>query len=97
VFTRAKSFDRNISTKEELYAIGKELLEPEWPLRIRLLGLRVTKLKDLKMKDDQGIKRVSFSLLLLLTSSHIVSIVFWAYWNDWRVFIEETKVTRRRQ
>ncbi|KAI0049981.1 DNA/RNA polymerase [Auriscalpium vulgare] len=58
VFTRAKSFDRWITTKEELFATGKDLLQPEWPLRLRLIGLRLTKLKDMRKKDDgQGIKR----------------------------------------
>ncbi|KAL6310385.1 DNA/RNA polymerase [Sparassis latifolia] len=61
VFTRAKSFDRWISTKkEDLYAIGKELLTPELPLTVRLIGLRVTKLKDLRADLDArpgGIKR----------------------------------------
>ncbi|CAL1706501.1 unnamed protein product [Somion occarium] len=61
VYTRAKSFDRWISTKkEDLFAIGKELLLPELPLRIRLIGLRVTKLKDLREDADSkpgGIKR----------------------------------------
>ncbi|KAN0135378.1 hypothetical protein V8E53_006657 [Lactarius tabidus] len=52
VFTRAKTFNRWIKTKTELYEAGRELLQPEWPLRIRLIGLRVTKLKDLRKKDD---------------------------------------------
>jgi len=52
VFTRAKTFNRWIKTKAELYEAGQELLQPEWPLRIRLIGLRVTKLKDLRKKDD---------------------------------------------
>ncbi|KAJ3556244.1 hypothetical protein NM688_g2131 [Phlebia brevispora] len=53
VFTRAKSFDRWISTKkEDLFAIGKELLLPELPLKIRLIGLRVTKLKDMRADVD---------------------------------------------
>ena len=41
--------------------IGKELLLPELPLRIRLIGLRVTKLKDLREDADAkpgSIKRV---------------------------------------
>lgn len=37
---------------------GKELLMPEFPLSLRLIGLRVTKLKDLKADDSGGIKRV---------------------------------------
>ncbi|OJT06968.1 DNA polymerase kappa [Trametes pubescens] len=61
VFTRAKSFDRWISTKkEDLFAIGQELLKPELPLTLRLIGLRVTKLKDLKAEAEskaRGIKR----------------------------------------
>ncbi|KAI0762097.1 DNA/RNA polymerase [Trametes elegans] len=61
VFTRAKSFDRWISTKkEDLFAIGAELLKPELPLTIRLIGLRVTKLKDLRAEaasKARGIKR----------------------------------------
>jgi DNA polymerase kappa len=60
VFTRAKTFNRWIKTKTELYEVGRELLQPEWPLRIRLIGLRVTKLKDLRKKDD-GIAKVQRS------------------------------------
>ncbi|KAF8444610.1 hypothetical protein L210DRAFT_3530321 [Boletus edulis BED1] len=55
VFTRAKSFDRWVSQKkEELFAIGKELLLPELPLTIRLIGLRITKLKDLHAAEPAG-------------------------------------------
>ncbi|KAJ3891077.1 DNA/RNA polymerase [Lentinula edodes] len=76
VFTRAKSFERWITKKNDLLAvrdlstvrsfftdvvvheqIGTELLLPELPLKIRLIGLRVTKLKDLKISADSGIKR----------------------------------------
>ncbi|TFY79901.1 hypothetical protein EWM64_g4108 [Hericium alpestre] len=57
VFTRAKSLDRWVTKKSNLLAIGKELLKPELPLCIRLIGLRVTKLKDLRKKDEPtGIK-----------------------------------------
>jgi hypothetical protein len=40
--------------------VGKELLLPELPLTIRLIGLRVTKLKDLRAPSPAagGIKRV---------------------------------------
>lgn len=61
VFTRAKSFNRWIKTKSELYEAGKELLHPEWPLCLRLIGLRVTKLRDLRKKDD-GITKVRDSV-----------------------------------
>ncbi|KAJ3007023.1 hypothetical protein NUW54_g1544 [Trametes sanguinea] len=61
VHTRAKSFDRWVSTrKEDLFAIGQELLKPELPLTLRLIGLRVTKLKDLRAEAEskaRGIKR----------------------------------------
>ncbi|KAJ7783089.1 IMS-domain-containing protein [Mycena metata] len=58
VFTRAKSHNRWISKKEDLFAVGQELLLPELPLSIRLIGLRVTKLKDLREPDPSiGIKR----------------------------------------
>ncbi|KAF8495871.1 IMS-domain-containing protein [Gautieria morchelliformis] len=57
VFTRAKSSTRYINRKEELFAIGKRLLMPEFPLTIRLIGLRVTKLKDLRAPEGQGLKR----------------------------------------
>ncbi|KAK0195348.1 DNA/RNA polymerase [Armillaria mellea] len=59
VFTRAKSFDRWMMKKEELFRIGKELLVPEFPLKLRLIGLRVTKLKDLRAASHTtvGIKR----------------------------------------
>ncbi|KAG6920254.1 hypothetical protein DXG01_005023 [Tephrocybe rancida] len=59
VFTRAKSFDHWVTSKEELFATGKELILPEFPLTIRLIGLRVTKLKDLRAPPEpaNGIKR----------------------------------------
>ncbi|KAA1471783.1 DNA/RNA polymerase [Dentipellis sp. KUC8613] len=58
VFTRAKSLTRWVTKKEDIFAIGKELLLPELPLRIRLIGIRATKLKDLrKAAEPTGIKR----------------------------------------
>ncbi|KAG6866757.1 hypothetical protein C0991_011416 [Blastosporella zonata] len=64
VLTRAKSFDRWITTKEELFATGQELILPEFPLALRLIGLRVTKLKDLRAPPEpiNGIKRFFGSL-----------------------------------
>lgn len=35
---------------------------PELPLTIRLIGLRVTKLKDLRAAGDQGLKRASYAV-----------------------------------
>ncbi|TBU33633.1 DNA/RNA polymerase [Dichomitus squalens] len=61
VCTRAKSLDKWLSGRaEELFTLGKELLKPELPLTLRLIGLRVTKLKDLKAEAEskaRGIKR----------------------------------------
>ena len=45
--------------------IGKELLTPELPLTLRLIGLRITKLKDLREDPDANagsIKRVCILL-----------------------------------
>lgn len=36
---------------------------PEFPLSLRLIGLRVTKLKDLREDDNKGIKRVRIAYL----------------------------------
>ncbi len=44
--------------KRFIAQIGKELLQPKLPLCLRLIGLRVTKLKDLRVPDEKGIKRV---------------------------------------
>jgi DNA polymerase kappa len=44
---------------------GKELLLPELPLTLRLIGLRVTKLKDLRAASPTGgIKRVCSYLII---------------------------------
>lgn len=53
-----------MSTYYEHRKTGKELLLPELPLRLRLIGLRVTKLKDLRLDEDAkpgSLKRVSRS------------------------------------
>lgn len=43
-----------------LVQAGLELLKDEWPLCLRLIGLRMTKLKDLQAPEpSSGIKRVS--------------------------------------
>jgi len=57
VCTRAKAMNRWVTKKDDLFNIGKELLMPEFPLSLRLIGLRVTKLKDLKEDEKKGIKR----------------------------------------
>ncbi|KAG8926671.1 hypothetical protein FRC01_008524 [Tulasnella sp. 417] len=62
LFTRAKSCNRYVSTKEDLLAIGKELFLKENasaknPLKLRLIGLQVSKLKDLRIDEDKGIMK----------------------------------------
>ncbi|KAF8513145.1 IMS-domain-containing protein [Hysterangium stoloniferum] len=58
LFTRAKSLTRYVSSKADLFSIGMGLLRPELPLNIRLIGLRVTKLKDLRAPEEpRGLKR----------------------------------------
>ncbi|KAJ3570389.1 hypothetical protein NP233_g4438 [Leucocoprinus birnbaumii] len=57
VFTRAKSLNRYVSSKDDLFSIGKELFLAEGRLKLRLIGLRVTKLKDLRAPSPGGIKR----------------------------------------
>ena len=43
-----------------MFQVGKELILTEFPLKLRLIGLRVTKLKDLRAASStNGIKRVS--------------------------------------
>ncbi|EKM80636.1 hypothetical protein AGABI1DRAFT_55621 [Agaricus bisporus var. burnettii JB137-S8] len=57
VFTRAKSLDRYVSSKEDLFSIGRKLFLAEGHLKLRLIGLRVTKLKDLRAPSPAGIKK----------------------------------------
>jgi len=58
VFTRAKSLSRYVNSKADLFSVGMALLKPELPLNIRLIGLRVTKLKDLRAPEGaQSLKR----------------------------------------
>ena len=40
---------------------------PEFPLSLRLIGLRVTKLKDLREDERKGIKRVRLPYLSIAT------------------------------
>ncbi|KAF9793195.1 hypothetical protein BJ322DRAFT_997410 [Thelephora terrestris] len=57
VCTRSKAMNHWVARKDDLFNIGKELLMPEFPLSLRLIGLRVTKLKDLREDEKKGIKR----------------------------------------
>ncbi|KAJ9114977.1 hypothetical protein QFC22_005305 [Naganishia vaughanmartiniae] len=48
VKTRQVSLNKFVNTAAEIYPHAKELLEKEFPLKIRLLGIRMTHLKDLQ-------------------------------------------------
>lgn len=58
-FTRAKALPRYVTKKEEILAVGRELLIKELPLKLRLIGLRITSLKDLRpAANANGIEKV---------------------------------------
>lgn len=63
----------------DVLQIGKEILMPEFPLTIRLIGLRVTKLKDLKAEADSkaaGIMKVfEYALPTCETHNKLTCIV----------------------
>ncbi|KAF8326536.1 uncharacterized protein EI90DRAFT_3281627 [Cantharellus anzutake] len=52
-FTRAKSLSRFITSKADIFAAGKELFLKEFPSisKLRLIGLRLTMLKDLRLHE----------------------------------------------
>ncbi|ORY32874.1 hypothetical protein BCR39DRAFT_522235 [Naematelia encephala] len=53
--SRAQSVKKWIATADEILPIAQELLKKELPLRIRLLGIRMSTLKDLTL-PDKGIR-----------------------------------------
>ncbi|KAG8754499.1 hypothetical protein FRC12_011168, partial [Ceratobasidium sp. 428] len=56
-FSRAKSLTKWTMKKEDILPHARELLLKEFPLSLRLMGLRLTNLKDLREPNDSGLKR----------------------------------------
>ncbi|CAE6482324.1 unnamed protein product [Rhizoctonia solani] len=56
-FSRAKSLPKWTMTKEDILPHAQELLLKEFPLSLRLLGLRLTNLRDLQEDVNTGLKR----------------------------------------
>jgi DNA polymerase kappa len=56
--TRAMTVTKWIKSKDEIWPVAEALLKKELPLRIRLLGIRMSTLVDLTL-PDKGIRHVS--------------------------------------
>ncbi|KAJ1304437.1 hypothetical protein OPQ81_005584 [Rhizoctonia solani] len=56
-FSRAKPLPKWSMTKEDILPHAQELLLKEFPLCLRLMGLRLTNLKDLREESNNGLKR----------------------------------------
>ncbi|QRV79440.1 DNA repair protein REV1 [Ceratobasidium sp. AG-Ba] len=56
-FTRAKSLAKWTMKKEDILPHARELLLKEFPLSLRLMGLRLSNLKDLRESANSGLKR----------------------------------------
>lgn len=67
------SVKRYISTAADILPIAQELLRKELPLRIRLLGIRMSTLKDLTVPESKGIEQVSSGMTMLISSSVLPS------------------------
>lgn len=59
-----------LTINDNTYQIGKELFMKELPLKLRLIGLRATNLKDLRMSDDKGIMKVRHQVMLSPVQFH---------------------------
>lgn len=55
--SRATSVQKWIKTKDDIWPIAEALIQKELPLKIRLLGIRMSTLVDLTL-PDKGIKQV---------------------------------------
>jgi DNA polymerase kappa len=72
-FTRAKTLPRYITSKEDILAVGKDLFLRECPLKLRLIGLRMTTLKDLRPHPG-GIEKVKLTLTLTFAILRYLSV-----------------------
>ncbi|KAI8050890.1 hypothetical protein BDF22DRAFT_693866 [Syncephalis plumigaleata] len=60
ILSRSRSLAQCIFTEEDLYTQGKQLLEQEQPIDIRLMGLRISALQDMRTKQiNKSITKVN--------------------------------------
>ncbi|KAG9302382.1 hypothetical protein G9A89_011432 [Geosiphon pyriformis] len=57
LFTRAKTIPKYIHSAEDLFYYGKQILEAEFPLDLRLMGLRLSTLRNRDEGSKHGVKR----------------------------------------
>lgn len=95
-YTRSKTISgAEFRGKEEIFRVGLALMEKELPLKIRLMGLRVTNLRDLDLEKKGGLDGVSssFSLCRFLASQ--------MDWNptsaDLRLFLASSSLAPHRR
>ncbi|BEI85493.1 hypothetical protein CcaverHIS002_0508940 [Cutaneotrichosporon cavernicola] len=69
--SRALSVKKYIATKEDILPIAVDLIRKEFPLRIRLLGIRMSSLKDLTLPDT-GIRSFLKPETPEASASHVV-------------------------
>ncbi|BEJ16343.1 hypothetical protein CspHIS471_0509480 [Cutaneotrichosporon sp. HIS471] len=69
--SRALSVKKYIATKEDILPIAVDLIRKEFPLRIRLLGIRMSSLKDLTLPDT-GIRNFLKPETPEASGSHVV-------------------------
>lgn len=60
-YTRDKTVDYEVSTKEQILVIARKLMEKELPFKLRLMGLRVSTLRDLDAVPTKGLDQVGLT------------------------------------
>ncbi|CAI2182667.1 13190_t:CDS:2 [Funneliformis geosporum] len=56
-FTRQKALTRYISSRHDLYSYSRAILDKEIPISLRLLGIRITSIRDKDTSNVFGVKR----------------------------------------